>query len=582
MKAIYKVLPLFAAGALLASCNEMDTAPNGGYVTDEQKAEVIKQDPSMLNAGVSTLPTMLKLMHTVFGGTPFDDFGYASTAIMSDSRTADMMAFNIGANWYSGDLMYTDNTDTSKPGSLFWNYNYKLIYTVNNVIKTLPEELEDAQGRFYAGNAYAYRAYAYMSLAQAFQHTYKGNEDKPCVPLITDENSDEVAVDGGGPRASVQAIYDQIMDDLNKACAYLDGIGYDAATTGNDKPYIYANVAYGLRARANLIMNNWGDAASDADKAIQLSAAKGITPYTINELAPRVGYSSHGYPTVMPSGFWNIEDHSWMWAIQYTKDDNQYNWTNDCFTSHVSTFTDSGGYTAWGGAIRYAGVKFYNDIPTTDIRKMWWIPYDTNDILWWDTRTNEYVTLPDDYTKWIRDFIDVFSNKKSYYANVKFNCRDGLKYNGDGSRAAAVTGDFPMMRIEEMYLIKAEGQAMAGNPGQGAQTLVNFVQTYRNPQYSLSATSAEGVQEACYNQRRIELWGEGLIYWDVLRLKKGVDRRGQGFQPASCFVIEPGSDIQIFLIPRGEVDNNPLITANNPQQTNPSGELDTATYPWTW
>ena len=64
------------------------------------------------------------------------------------------------------------------------------------------------------------------------------------------------------------------------------------------------------------------------------------------------------------------------------------------------------------------------------------------------------------------------------------------------------------MRVEEMYLIKAEALAMSGQPAAGAQVLTDFVKTYRDPAFTLTAGTAEAVQDAVWMQRRVELWGE--------------------------------------------------------------------------
>lgn len=53
------------------------------------------------------------------------------------------------------------------------------------------------------------------------------------------------------PRATVQQVYDQIMSDLNTAADLLTG--YD---NGSNKDQIDEAVVYGLRARANLLMQN--------------------------------------------------------------------------------------------------------------------------------------------------------------------------------------------------------------------------------------------------------------------------------------------------------------------------------------
>lgn len=568
MKALYKILPLFAAGALLASCNEMDTEPNAGYVTEGQKQEVVERNPEMLAAGVATLPALLKPMQST--SSRHDDYGVASIGLKTDSRGMDMMAYNVGFNWYSGQLMWTDYTDTAESADFVWRYMYNMIYSINNVLRTLPEDLSGDDVRFNAAQAYAFRAYAYFMLAQHFQYTYKGNEDKPCVPLITEENSEEVAAAGGAPRASVQDVYTQIKSDIDTAIELLDGTSYTAATDAANKMFIYLNVAYGLRARINLVMNNWGQAASDADNAIQLSQAKGLTPYTFAELINR---QSDG--TVQPSGFYDGNDHSWMWDINYTKDDTQYQWTNTNFVSFASSFSYSGGYTTLG-AWRYAGAQFYNNIPSSDVRKLWWInPYETHNGIWWnDPEDGHWVTMPSAYVSWVQSNCKM--SKGIRYLNVKFNRLGGM------AESEARTGDNVLMRVEEMYMIKAEAEAMAGNPGTGAQTLRDFVTTYRDPQYSLSASSAEAVQEAVWNQRRIEFWGEGISYLDILRLKKGIDRRGQGFEPAACYNI-PATDLaMIYMIPRSEADQNPNLGGNNEKGNKPTAVTDTETYNWEW
>ena len=54
------------------------------------------------------------------------------------------------------------------------------------------------------------------------------------------------------PRATVQQVYDQIMSDLNQAAELL--AGFD---NGANKDQLDEAVVYGLRARANLLMQKW-------------------------------------------------------------------------------------------------------------------------------------------------------------------------------------------------------------------------------------------------------------------------------------------------------------------------------------
>ncbi|MDO5461654.1 MAG: RagB/SusD family nutrient uptake outer membrane protein, partial [Bacteroidales bacterium] len=66
----------------------------------------------------------------------------------------------------------------------------------------------------------------------------------------------------------------------------------------------------------------------------------------------------------------------------------------------------------------------------------------------------------------------------------------------------------------------------------------------------------------------IELWGEGFSYTDLMRLKKGVDRRGGGYEPKVIFNIPAGDDVLIFPIPQSAMDKNPNLI-QNPEATAP-------------
>ena len=123
------------------------------------------------------------------------------------------------------------------------------------------------------------------------------------------------------------------------------------------------------------------------------------------------------------------------------------------------------------------------------------------------------------------------------------------------------------MRVEEMYLIKAEGEAMAtGNTA----ALENFIRTYRDPEYKVPATD---IQEEILRQRRIEFWGEGLIWFDFMRLNKGIDRRGAGYpNETMIFNIPAGDNLLLWRIPEAEIQANPALDEddNNPVAPTPS------------
>lgn len=152
------------------------------------------------------------------------------------------------------------------------------------------------------------------------------------------------------------------------------------------------------------------------------------------------------------------------------------------------------------------------------------------------------------------------------YANVKFGAYQDVMGNTTNSQ------DWPLMRVEEMYYIKAEGEAMSGNVSAAKRTLEDFVKTYRNPSYSCTASSAQDLQDEIWLQRRMEFWGEGFSLFDVLRLKKPIVRKNTNYAAIVQYNIEPESQILIYRIPQCEMETNKGIADkdNNPAAPQPT------------
>ena len=143
------------------------------------------------------------------------------------------------------------------------------------------------------------------------------------------------------------------------------------------------------------------------------------------------------------------------------------------------------------------------------------------------------------------------------YTNVKFAPYE----NKCGTDINA--GDWCIMRAEEMLLIQAEAMAMGGNLGGGKSLLENWVKTYRDPSYSCAATTPEAFQSEIWWQRRVELWGEGHAYTDIMRLKKNLVRcttdGKSDFPDAWAFNIAATDGILLMRIPTGETNANAAI-----------------------
>lgn len=527
-------IKLFTASALLMSmglvgCNDLDTQPQGYYVTTDQKAEAIETKPSLASAGVVGISSNMTPYATVYNN--HFDFGWPAVLMFFDSAGADMVSPNNGYNWFAYGAQYALGTATNIPTNMAWYHSYKIIKSCNDVIANIDPETTDPQLQLYAAQGYANRAYLYFTLAQLYQQTYKGHESLPCVPILTDLNSNQAASEGA-PRATVQEVYDQILKDINLAIKMLSesGLTVDEIAAVGTKRFISLGAAYGIRARINLVMNNWQDAAEDAQNAILHS---GCTPYTIEE-------ASH-------PAFWDSNDHNCMWAV-YIQETDRVVTTGICnYPSMMGSFNENGYW--YVGAFRMINKALYNSIPATDCRKGWWL--DENGVS-----------------------ANLSALEQSFINSAAPSGRTQVKFGAYKNQIGTTTNanDYFLMRVEEMHLTLAEATAMAGNLPGGKQVLENFVKTYRNPNYTCSASSTEGFQEEVWNQRRIELWGEGISYFDLLRLNKGMDRRGGGWEAAWCYNVP--APLKPLLIPQGEIEANQAIGANNEAWNRPTAVSD--------
>lgn len=529
---------LFGSAMLLTtSCSDLDTNPSGSTMSDGQLNEVLAQDPSKLKSEVSGMYANMIEYGAItqwYGtGQPRHyDFGYASTMMMMDASGQDEPSQVSGYNWYNKPLRFVDRTANSETTYFIWNQCYKNIKVANDVLKSVDLENLSDVAKSYVGQAYAMRAFEYFTLIQIYQFSYKGHEDAAGVPIVTEKTAEAEA--NNNPRAAVKDVYKQIMDDLNTAIDYL-------TDSRSAKSEINRQVAYGLRARVNLVMQNWSDAAADAKKA-----AEGYTPLSKDAAAA--------------PGFNDVSASNWIWGniVDESNDIVQSGILN--FPSMMCSFTGNGYSPTY--ACRMINSKLWKEIPSTDVRKGWWIDENLNSPI----VNPKYVVHQEDededgnvvkYLAVYNQTGDEVADITEPYTNVKF----GAYKNQYGNELNAC--DIPLMRVEEMILIQAEATAMGGNVEEGKRILENFVRTYRDPSYTCNATTAEGVQDAVWFQRRVELWGEGFSFTDLLRLKKPLDRTGANYEVSVRFNLPAESPIFLYLIPEDEENHNEALVGNN-------------------
>lgn len=530
----YFVALLGSAMLLTTSCSDLDTNPSGSTMSDGQLNEVLAQDQSKLKSEVSGMYANMIECEAItqwYGSARHYDFGYASTMMMMDASGQDEPSQVSGYNWYNKPLRFVDRTANSETTYFIWNQCYKNIKAANDVLKSVDLENLSDVAKSYVGQAYAMRAFEYFTLIQLYQFSYKGHEDAAGVPIVTEKTAEAEA---NNPRAAVKDVYKQIMDDLNTAIDYL-------TDSRSAKSEINRQVAYGLRARVNLVMQNWSDAAADAQKA-----AEGYTPLSKDAAAA--------------PGFNDVSASNWIWGniVDESNDIVQSGIFN--FPSMMCSFTGNGYSPTY--ACRMINSKLWKEIPSTDVRKGWWIDENLNSPIVNPKYVvhQEYEDEDGNVVKYLAVYNqtgDEVADITEPYTNVKF----GAYKNQYGNELNAC--DIPLMRVEEMILIQAEATAMGGNVEEGKRILENFVRTYRDPSYTCNATTAEGVQDAVWFQRRVELWGEGFSFTDLLRLKKPLDRTGANYEVSVRFKLPAESPIFLYLIPEDEENHNEALVGNN-------------------
>ena len=519
-----KIFYLTLAGLAFAACTDMDDiVPESGTMLASQVQETNLIAPTRATASFTGLFTQIGKPYSMGYGKP-DDWGFLMMGYCNDLESADALMPDSGYNWFSVCGEYSSRNANYRNPYIRYSAPYKLIADVNTFVSSYPEDTEDQDAIHMIAQARALRAYAYLSLAPAFQFSYETSADKPCVPIVTEATTEFT----NNPRATVKEVYELILSDLDYAIEHLEG--YTRPTKAN----IDQQVAYGLRARAYLNMAKYAEAAADAEKA-----AAGYTPASIAEVSK-------------PS-FMDISEHNWIWGYDMTTDLAQGG-PYATSSAWLRSFS-ADGYAPATQCYTMINKLLYDKITAGDVRKGWWVNEDLESPL-----LDGLTWLDGGVAKGDIANLEITNVKMAFlpYTNVKFGCTTIGTVNNDE--------DSPLMRVEEMILIQAEGYAKSGNEAKAKEILTNFVKTYREPDYSVDERGLSLADEIWF-QRRVELWGEGFGIYDTKRLNKPMvrfhDDESSTNQPSAfCFNMKADDGWLLMRFPQGEMNTNFGIVDN--------------------
>ncbi len=421
-------------------------------------------------------------------------------SFMSVLHSTDMMGEDIAlsdAHWFNYDYQHDNGMFNYRRTQVDWLTFYTLISKANEILDLYVQEPESVNAKAPLAHAYALRGFAYYYLIQLYQH-----------PVVEDGTPNLIAP--GVPM--YYAAYDAILDPTlteeeqtkrkgrNTVEMVYAQIEHDLTESVRlFEGYSRPNKNYMNQAVANGLLARYYLLSQQWDKAAQAAKAAQAGARLVNGLN---------------DGFYDITCAEWMWGFDHNTTTST---AFASFFSHISSYAP--GYAGLAYSTRLIDAKLYSTIGSKDIRQKW-------------------------FNGPAGNAANPTAGSKLPYANLKF---------GDDG---AWTMDYMYMRVAEMYLIEAEALAHQGLEAEAALAIKPLMQA-RIEGWNKAAMSVEDV----YQQRRIELWGEGFSYFDLKRLNKGIDRKYEGNNHLAGFQLQIGplADSWIYQLPRQEMQENPQL-----------------------
>jgi hypothetical protein len=492
MKYLYKYILLSLAFTSLCSCKKfLDIKPDQQLINDSAMT-TIKDLKAVLDGAYDGLQSS-----SVAGGdlTAFSD-------LMSDDF--DLLPGRL-SNFGTSEIYNGQTSVQIGTLSEMWKQSYGVINRVNNVIRTIENgtitgpEFDNNKNRF-KGECLFIRAYCHYNLLQLFALPYdvnnKGGNVQAGIVIRTEPTLN-------GPeglskaRGSVEECYTAIINDLNEAYNLLNGAG---AQTSVDR--VSAMAAKAMLARVNFITGNYSSAVDAANTVINSNNFKLANEDGKDSTAIIKLFYNSGNSVVQYLGKPEV-----IWQLVNTKDDNG----GSLFGYYFSTY--------------FMKVKtdIMNAVDSLDDRII-------------RSSTGSTVSGKSSFTK-------LFTTGDWYTA--KYNKLNGINYNTN----------IVLLRLSEMYLIKAEAAALATNSV--SSDALDAFNKFKLRNYGIGSYTPETTNDLndflskIRFDRRIEMMGEnGDRYAQLRRLKLPLRDGSNNYAK------------YIFKIPQEEMASNDLIEQN--------------------
>lgn len=523
-----------------SSCID-ETEPYGSSLTKTQALE----SAAGAKGAVMGLPA--------YANSCWDDerhycFGYPSFMHIRDLMSGDWAkntsSYNHFSYWECNQYQGQDYVFSQYMWYFYWEFVNAANVAIASVDPANPATTETQLG--YLGSSYAYRAMLYLDLGRMYEYlpvadnvtspiTQEGNDVTGyTVPIVTETTDFDAA--RNNPRVTHEKLSEFIHSDLKKAEKYVQ---YLSDTELHSLPDL--SCVYGLEARLFMWDAKYDSAQVYARKAIDAAAANGVVPMTREQcLNTKTGFNDASV---------------WMWGISPSPTDRVVtsgiiNWAS--WGCSETTFGYCGTST---GLFNVIDKALYDKINDKDFRKLMYKAPEGSSL----ANKVEFINPA------MATYDDADPNYCPPYTAVKFRPGQGDAEN----YTTGACGAYPLMRVEEMYLIEAEAAAHQ-DPTLGKSLLENFMKKYRFSAYMFDGTTAEQVVDEIFLQKRIEFCGEGLIMFDIKRLDKSVIRGYEGTNHYETARLNtngrPAYFNYVIIITEGN-NNKALKGWNNPDPT---------------
>ena len=546
MKNIYKFLMMVLAAAVLTTGCIKETFP-----TDGATGEQIAESSTALESMVGAIAVNMAYPYSAYGSDANYgfDFGYPGLMCALDACTGDVICTAgddaAGYDWFYYWERGTMMGPTMGLCDFPWNTYFAFMKACNDVVGMVDMSKNLSSAEKYAlGAAKAFRATFYLDMARQYEALEV--TDSACskydistvkeltVPIITESTTEADA--RNNPRLKRERMFEWLLGELDDAEALLKGQSVKKTVPS-------LAVVYGLKARAYLWLGQFSNSYKNVKtgQAAYQEAAKYARLAITESKATIMTENEWLNPT---TGF-NSANNSWLWYLPQTAEG---------ITNLVNFIAWRSGEATWGygGKFVFQGVNtnFYNRMSENDWRRKAFVGASPEA---WYKQYGSLTNLSE----------EAFLASVPAYANMKYHPANG---NTISYTIGNVT-DVPLMRVEEMYLIEAE--ATAHYDEATGKNLLEAFMAHRNPKYT--AAGVTNLIDEIIFQKRVELWGEGIVFYDFKRLNMGINSGYAGTNvPTDARVNVSGrAPWWNFCIPESEELQNPaLVGFNNP---NPDG-----------